>query len=516
MHDQPTNGGRMKNNTTRKKNLLAAGFGLLFCACCGLTGYCQEAKIISFREAYNQMIGNSHVLRQSALQVSEKEAEAKASAGLRVPRLSVTGTAVRMSDRIHLDLTPVRDAITPLYETLGAYGNFSGVTSGGVTLPDAMSTAVVRQQLLQGAEQVRAGNWDQTIQENQFASLSANIAWPLYAGGKINAANKAARIYNEEAGLQQEQKKAELLTELVTRYYGLVLSKESEAVRQQVLEAMEQHLYDARKLREQGQIAHVEELHSEVAKADAERELLKAKRQTSIVENSLQNTLALPGQDSLVANSPLFLLKNIEDVSYFIELAKTRSPLLKQIGSKKQLAETAVKAEKSSYLPSVALMGTYDVVNKDLSPYMPDWIVGLGMNWTLFDGASGYRKIQAARLKVAQANEAGKKAEDDIETLVRKLHHELGMQVEQLESLDKSLAFAESYVESKDKAFHEGLTSSSELVDARLLVAKFRIERLQVMYQYDVALASLLQFCGVPDQFLDYQQRKDLIAGSGK
>ena len=33
-------------------------------------------------------------------------------------------------------------------------------------------------------------------------------------------------------------KKAELLTELASRYFGLVLSKESEAVRQQVLEAM--------------------------------------------------------------------------------------------------------------------------------------------------------------------------------------------------------------------------------------------------------------------------------------
>lgn len=499
------------------KKMLIVGIGLLFNGYLGFTGHCQipVPKTLTFDEAYEYMMTNSHLLKQADLQISEKEAEVKASGGLRIPRISVAGTAMQMSDRIHLDLAPVRDAIAPLYETLGNYGNFSGVLSGSTTLPDAMSTAVIRQQMLEASEQINLANWDQTIQEKQFASLSANIAWPIYAGGKISVANKAAKIYNHEAGLQREQKKAELLTELVTRYYGLVLSKESEEVRQQVLEAMEKHLYDARKLSEEGQIAHVEELHSEVAKADAERELLKARRLSSILQSSLRNTLALPENDSLVTISGLFLLKNIEDVSFFISMARSKSPLLKQISSKKDLAETGIKAEKSVYLPSVALMGTYDVVNKDLSPYIPEWMVGLGMNWTLFDGTTGYRKIQAAKLKAAQVDEAGKKAEDDIETVVRKLHHELGMQVEQLESLDTSLAFAETYVESKDKAFHEGLTSSSELVDARLMVAKFKIERLQAMYQYDVALASLLQFCGIPDQFTDYQRRTDIVIGTG-
>ncbi len=509
------NNEQIKN--MRMKKTWVVGIVLFLNGYFGFPCYCQaqEPKLLTFDEAYEHVLSNSHILKQAKLQINEKEADIKASAGLRVPRISVSGTAMQMSDRIHLDLTPVRDAITPLYGALGNYGDFSGVPYGSATLPDAQSTAAVRSQLLEGLDEINAVTWDQTIQKKQFASLSANMAWPVYAGGKINAANKAAKIYNEEAGLQKDQKEAELLTELVTRYFGLVLSKESEEVRQQVLEAMEKHLYDAKKLSEEGQIAHVEELHAEVAKADAERELLKAKRQSSILESSLQNTLTLSENDSIKPASKLFLLKQIEKVSFFIDLAKSHSPLLKQVNTKKKLAETGIKAEKSTYLPSVALMGTYDIANKDLSPYMPDWMVGVGLNWTLFDGASGYRKIQAARLKSEQVDEAGKKAEDDIETVVRKLHHELGMQVEQLESLDKSLAFAETYEESKDRAFHEGLSSSSDLVDARLLVARFEIERLQAMYQYDVALASLLQFCGTPGLFVTYQQRDDVIIGSG-
>ncbi|WP_423130302.1 TolC family protein [Gaoshiqia sp. Z1-71] len=488
-----------------------------------LNTYAQPSvpRMLTFDKAYEHMMSHSHVLKQADYQISEKEAQVKVTAGLRAPKISLTGIAAQLSDPLHLDLTPVRDAIDPLYSALGNYGVFSGVPNPDPAtnslmpvLPDDISTAAVRRQLLEGQQAIQAADWDKMIQEERFASLSANLTWPLFTGGRINAANEASRIYKEEAGLQKEQKQAELLSELVTRYYGLVLSKASEQVRKQVLAAMEKHLYDAQKLSEEGQIAQVEKLHAEVAVAEAERELQKAARQSSMLERALQNTLALSETDSLVPVSKLFILRNTGDIHEYMALARTNSPLLRQVGSKKDLAETGLKAEKSNYLPTLALTGMYDIANKDLSPYMPGWMVGLGLNWTLFDGAARSQKIQAARFKIEQVNEAGQKADADIGTLIQKLHHELSMQAEQLVSLDKSLKFAQTYAESKEKAFSEGLSSSSELVDAQLLVARFRIERLQVMYQYDLALASLLQICGTPEQFAGYPLRDDVIFGS--
>ncbi len=470
-----------------------------------------EVKALTFADVYDQMMGNSHVLKQAEYHKNEKAAEFRAAKGLRAPKISLTGTAVQMSDPLHLDLTPVRDAITPLYSALGNYGNFSGVPNPDPAtnqmmpiLPDDRSTAAVRANLLEGLDHVNAAEWDQMIQEKRFASLSASVVWPVFTGGKIKVANEAARIYEEEAGLQKEQKQAELLSELATRYYGLVLSREAEKVRRQVLDAMERHLYDAEKLSEEGQIAPVEKLHAEVAKADAERELKKARRQSEIVERSLQNTMAMEPGDSIVAVNRLFVLKEIGKEEQFIELAEANSPLLKQILSKKELSQTGVKLEQSNYLPSVALSGMYDIANKDLSPYTPEWLVGLGLKWTLFDGVARTRKVQAAKFRVNQVEEAGLKAQDDIETVIRKLHQQLGMQLEQHESLTKSLTFAEAYLESKDMAFHEGLATSADVVDARLLVARFKIEQLQAMYQYDVALAALMQICGVPAQFNNY------------
>ena len=373
------------------------------------------------------------------------------------------------------------------------------------TLPDNIGNQVLRGKIQDGQAAMNAAEWNQMIQEKQFATANANFIWPLYTGGKINAANKASEIYEEEAGLQKKQKEGELLSELATRYYGLVLAQQACKVREQVSEAMKKHLFDSEKLSEQGQIAKVEFLHAQVANSDAEREFKKAIREADIVKRALQNTLAVGDSVDINPASQLFILKNIEEERFFVDLALKNNPQLQQVDSKKELAATGVKLEKSNFLPTVALTGTYDLANKDLSPYVPDWMVGVGLNWTLFEGNGRYRKLQSARLKQDQAEEAGMKAEEDIKTLIKKLHQQLGMQVEQLEELDKTLEFAKLYVDSRDKAFHEGLSTSTELVDANLLLAKVKIDRLQAMYNYDVTLATLFQICGNPDLFLDYQ-----------
>jgi outer membrane protein TolC len=475
----------------------------------------------TFSDAYEQMNQNSHVLKQANFEIREKEADKKASFGLRAPKIFVTATAVQMADPITLDLTPVRDAITPLYEALGKYGNFSGVpnpdpkTSGVMpTLPDNVSTSAIRSKILAGEASINAAEWNKMIQEKQFASVNANFVWPLYTGGKINAANKASQIYEEEAGLHQKQKEGELLSELATRYYGLVLAEQACKVRGQVAEAMKKHLFDSQKLSEQGQIAKVEYLHAQVANSDAERELKKANREATIVKRALQNTIAVSDSSDLSPASQLFILKNVEGESFFIELALRNNPQLLQVDSKRELAATGVKLEKSNYLPTVALTGTYDLADKDLSPYVPQWLVGVGLNWSLFEGNARHRKLQSAQFKEDQVEEAGMKAEEDIKTVIKKMHQQLGMQVEQLEELDKTLEFAKIYVESRDKAFHEGLSTSTELVDANLLLAKVKIDRLQAMYNYDVTLATLLQICGSPDMFLAYQSSSQVIIES--
>lgn len=76
---------------------------------------------------------------------------------------------------------------------------------------------------------------------------------------------------------------------------------------------------------------------------------------------------------------------------------------------------------------------------------------------------------------------------------------------EQLESIETSLNFATEYLRVREKSFAEGFATSLDVVDARLNLAKVKIERLNLVYTYDITLAQLLEASGLSQQIEQYQ-----------
>ena len=468
---------------------------------------------LSFDEATALMLSHNPALKQAGYQREEKLQAAKAARGLYLPSIGMQANYCRMQQDISLDLTPVKDAITPLYSALSSFGYFSGVPNPDPltqpqmpVLPDNISTQIVRGKLKEGLQSVEHGDWVPVIQKKEFAAVSANMAWPLYAGGRIRSANAAAGIEKREADEAALQKSAELMSELVERYYGLNLAMAVVKVRQEVYSGMEKHLDDALKLEKGGLIPHADALHAQLFFAQAERELAKARRQEDISRDALRNTLAIDEKQALVPLNGLFYLDTLEPCSFFISNAMEHSPILAQVASKKQLAAINKHVQRAGFLPEVAAIGTWNLADKDLSAYTPDWLVGVGLKWTLFDGAGSYHNTRAAAMLCRQADEADTKMRADISLVINKLYQELCMYKEQLEALETSKAFAEEYVRISTKSFSEQMTNETQVVDARLVLAQVNIERLQAMYGYETSLAKLLQYSGMPQKFSEYSK----------
>jgi len=462
---------------------------------------------LTFEELVSLGLKQSHVIKQTAFLKEQKEMELKASRGIHFPKLELNANFVQMSEDLHLDLNPVKDAITPLYQSLSTYGSFSGVPnpSGGV-LPDNISTQVMRGKLAEGLSTIKSANWDEMIQKKQFATVNLMATWPIFTGGKILASKEAARIGVEDMTYVGSEKNNQLISELVERYFGLCLAKQAEQVREEVMNAMLEHMQDAEKMKDQGIVANVELLHAKVYYSEAEREFKKAKRNSIITNKALVNSIGQIDEIQINPLSNLFYLEEIEPIDYFIQEAIKNNPQLKQIESKKTLAEIGVKVETANYLPTIALMGTYDVVNMDLSPYVPQWIVGIGLKWTIFDGTARMNKRKSAQMKVEQVNEFQQKANNDVQTGIEKYYQEIQMSLEQIQELNTANDFTEEYYRARQNAFREGIATSTEVVDAKLLLVKVKIEKLQAVYNFDVSLAKLLELCGLSENFNIYQK----------
>lgn len=461
-------------------------------------------KKITFDEAREITWRNSPVLKQSSLLQQRRSQERKAARGLYYPSVGITAQAMMMQEDIRLDLHPVKDAITPVYQALGTYGKFGGITG----IPDEVATTLVRQKILAGLNEIEKGDWDPTIQDREFGVVAATFEWPVYAGGRIRAANKAASIQLREASEADRQKQGELMSELAERYYGLCLARQVVTVRQAVLSGLQQHLDDALKLENEGMISHSDVLHARVFHAQANREFNRALEEAATVNKALTSTLVLADTVTVEPSSELFYLDSIEPLSYFQALAANQNPLLAQISSRKELARQACKAEQAGYFPAVLVQGVYNLADKNLSPYLPGWEAGVGLKWNLFDGLSRYARVRAARLQVLEAGEFGKKSQSDIGTLVEKTYREIRMYHDQLVALAEARSYAEEYLRTCESEFRHEMSQATRVVDARMALAQVNTERLQAMYHYDTALAKLLEFSGIPGDFPSYIHRQ--------
>ena len=458
----------------------------------------QPTSTLTFDDALGIALENNPSIEASHYEEQAARRERQAAVGLRMPKVNVFGAYTYLGKDLGIDFNPARDAVG---------GMASDVISGGVAaglIPPELASA------LQGKlAPIFGADWKYTIQDRSLGFIGGEVTVPIFLGGKINAANRAARLNEKSAALSGESTRNALVSELVERYFGLALAMQVVDVREQVRRGVESHLRDAEALEEQGMIARSEKLYVEFKLAEAERELANARLQVATLQDALANTLGENGSTERTPISVMFVLDDIEGVNYYKEMSQVGNPMLSQVGIKRDLAVEGVKAERSDFFPQVVAMGGGTFYNYQVTNILPRWAVGVGINFKIFDGLNREYKYSAAKQTVRRVESLQAKAGQDISVLVEKLYNQLVNYANQLISIESSIAFAEEYLRMKNEAFLEGMTSSSELIDAELNLAKVKTERMQAAYGYDVALAKLLEAAGMSDEFVHYARRAD-------
>ena len=197
----------------------------------------------------------------------------------------------------------------------------------------------------------------------------------------------------------------------------------------------------------------------------------------------------------------LFMASGVEPLDAFVARAMENHPGLARLEAQRGRAAQAVRAEKASWLPTVAAFGMRELHTDDLTLVSPTWAVGVAATITLFDGMQKGHRVGAARSQERKVDLLRDRARRDIATLVEQKYRSMEKARDEFESLDKTLELASEVVRARSRAFEEGMGTSLEVVDARLAVQGLQLQRLAAAYAYDIALAELLEAAGDADRF---------------
>ena len=402
----------------------------------------EQGRTLSLEEALEMTLSDNPAIRAAEFNRRAAQQERRAAIGLRMPQIGITGSYAYLGKDIEIDLNNMKAPVQ----------NLAGQILQSGMIPSDYIPSI--SQMLSGA---MAASWALPLQDRSLGFVGGDVTVPLWMGGKINAANRAARINEQTARSQGIQQRNALVSELVERYYGLALARQVVVVRQQVVDGVRKHLEDAAALEAQGMISRSEKLYVEFKMSEAERDLQNAQSQVETIAAALNSTI---GQtDNYQPVTAMFILERIEPLDHFRTLAAERNPLLDQVDQKRRLAYEGVRAQRSSFLPQVVAMGGMSFYDYQVSKVLPRWAVGVGVNFKLFDGLNREYKYSAAKQTVRRVEALQDKAGNDISVLVEKLYNQMENYRTQMASIEASLAFAEEYLKTKNAAFLEGMSS---------------------------------------------------------
>jgi outer membrane protein TolC len=452
---------RMIKNTTKIKKVTYFIFFMSFLS---------NAQIISLNQAHNLMLSNNGDLKASSFEIKQHFEEYKATQGLHLPKITASGTYLRIDNNLQFDLNTERNMLGSL-----------------LNLPNPA-------QLL--------GDWNFTLQEKNLGFATVTVNMPIFTGGLINEANKSAHIKYNLAKNNHKIKDNEYTINLIQSYYGFKFAKSVENLRQKVYNTVLLHYNQATKFFENGLIPEVETLNAQVALSNAKTELIGAQKDLELAKNNLANLIGVKKIDSLSSNfiKPT-LVKSLNE--FQSNLLKNNNQL-KAIQQTKNLAQIGVIAEKTDYLPKIGFFGSY-IPWTDNLPIVKNtkWFVGVGAEWNLFDGLQREHKIKAAKYKIDQVKAIDKQAKLNLKTYTEKLFNTMKKESEQYQSLTLNETYAQKLKFMRTRAFEEGTGTSLEVIDASLKLSQIQLFKLQALYKYNIAYGKLMVITGQTEQLLN-------------
>ena len=318
-----------------------------------------------------------------------------------------------------------------------------------------------------------------------------NITQPIYVGGQITAANRLAEIGQTVSEEQRRKIRMQIIADVDNAYYTLV----SVRSKVQMLEAYArqmQGLYDQVQLGVNVQMATENDLLRVSTKQnEVDYQLQKARNGEQLCGLALANIIGTDFEQTIIPTDTILSAATVSQLSEDISSRPDLLLLQQQV----KASEVLVKKERSNYLPTVALVGSYsyhDLLKLKGELNLPTGTM-LNYNHT-FSGGSPYALL-SLKLPIFHWGAELKK--------VKKAKLNLDDSKLQLQQLERSMR-----VEVRRAV--QNVTDGQRMVETATVGRQQADENLRVMRQkYDNQLCTMTDLLDAQSQW--QQARSNLI-----
>ena len=452
--------------------------------------------LLSLEEAVARAVGQSEEVRLARAAVDLADAQVTAARSAALPQLDATvaytrtfesafsgGGAVEIPDSLRFEpdpTLPLEERVRYLEENadnaaLGALGGLFGNLPFG--RPNAYTAAL-------------------------------NGTQVLYSGGRVGAALKIARDYREAARLVYQEQVAEIELQVRSAYYMAALATELETISLAALEQAQSFLGQQQLRFDAGTASELEVLRADVSTENLRPQVVEARNAAELATLNLKRLIDLPLTQPVRLTTPLAAPLPGETLPREAEVAAaTRRASILSAERLISIREQQVRIARGSFLPQIALSGTY---GGQLFPQKPFDISGetwardvsatIGVQIPIFSGFRRQAELAEARIGVTQARLEAAQLREAVQLETEQARGERERALASISARQRTVDQAQRVHDLTVLRYESGLATQLEVSEARLALLQARTNVAQAIADYYIADAGFSRAVGLPSR----------------
>jgi TolC family type I secretion outer membrane protein len=308
---------------------------------------------------------------------------------------------------------------------------------------------------------------------------------------------RAARAREESLAADAATQRETIVFDVKRSYFDLLAAQRLLAVAEETVRNDEQQLALARGRYDVGFAAKIDVTRSEVLLATGELDRITAQNNVAVAQDTLRNTLGLPGPLDFEVADVLESLPVALSEDAALETAFATRPELASNEAQQRALEQDVRARRKDHLPSVTADARYDW-SGDGYPLSPGWSVGASLRWPLFTGGRTRAQVGEAKAELRALRFDSEALRQDIALEVRRALLDLGRAARSIDVTEHAAEQARENLELAEGRYSTGAGSIIELTDAQAQRARADAERVRALYSYQLSIAALERAIGQP------------------
>lgn len=343
-----------------------------------------------------------------------------------------------------------------------------------------------------------------------FAYTEVVGTLPIYTFGKVGYLKEAARWGVDVGKAREAIAVAEVAFRVKRGFEGLALAIELA----EVIKEGKEYLEKARKHLEELEASDdpsydpVDRMKLRVYETDVLDRELRVQRQAQLAKALLRMTLGIeptkPVEFAITAPRPIAPAELSLEEAVRLALEKRPELVAMRHGIKGREAEVA--ARRAAFFPNVFLLGQFkygysNVADPQASPFANDPFNtytaggGLGIEMDLEFGQKS-ALLRQAEAELAKMQEELREAENAVRVEVERLFLEMRDAKRLVAEYEEAVSAARGWVIAKTDLYENDLCGINEVLDGLVQFFRVRLEALQAIHDYNVAVASLERAVG--------------------